>query len=269
MLVVCFDSMWFQETMNDLWDSGVNDDKFSLISEMNSNCKIAIKTPVGITDRFELQKIEIQGTKLSNIKCAVQVDTLGKECYAYNEGMFLYKECVLVPPLGMIDDLASFIKCGVDSIKTNAIINSKIESKKLEFGAKKCFNIHIGANIEDCVEQLVHKVKITEKSYETYLGDVVCSSGNNDKNVEKRFNQGIGSVSQVIGMLNQVSLGHYHFEIGLVMRDTVLISKLVFNSEVWYNITDKQISKLEQIDEMYFRKLFSLPRSAPRAGMYI
>ena len=86
----------------------------------------------------------MQGTKLSSIKCAVQIDTLGKECYLYNEGMFLYKECVYVPPLGMIDDVASFSKCGADALKTNAIINAKMESKKLEFGASKCVNIHIG-----------------------------------------------------------------------------------------------------------------------------
>ena len=101
----CFDSMWYDETMNDLWDAGVRNEKFALISKMNQNCNIAVKTPVGITDRFELEEIEMQGTKWSNIKCAVQVDTLGKDCYSNNEGMFIYKECVTVPPLGMIDDL--------------------------------------------------------------------------------------------------------------------------------------------------------------------
>ena len=77
-LAKCFDSMWFQETMNDLWDAGVKDDKFSMISKIYANCNIAVKTPVGITDMFQLEKIEMQGTKMSNIKCAVQIDTLGK-----------------------------------------------------------------------------------------------------------------------------------------------------------------------------------------------
>ena len=31
----CFDAQWYQETMNDLWDVGVTDDRFALISEMN------------------------------------------------------------------------------------------------------------------------------------------------------------------------------------------------------------------------------------------
>ena len=44
----------------------------------------------------------------------------------------------------MIDDIASFALSGPDAIKTNAIINSKIESKKLKFGPSKCHIIHFG-----------------------------------------------------------------------------------------------------------------------------
>ena len=72
-LAKCFDSMWFQETMNDLWDAGVQDDRFAVVSKMNQTCDIAVKTPVGITNRFVLEEIEMQGTKLSNIKCAVHI----------------------------------------------------------------------------------------------------------------------------------------------------------------------------------------------------
>ena len=252
-LAKCFDSMWFHETMNDLWDAGVQDDRFAVISKMNQTCDIAVKTPVGITNRFVLEKIEMQGTKLSNIKCSVQIDTLGKECYTFNEGMFLYKECVYVPPLGMIDDVASFSECGPESLKINSIINSKIESKKLEFGPPKCYNIHIGSNIHSKFK--VHDETIQVKDYETYLGDVITNNGSNDRNIESRRNQGIGAINQINSMLNLTSLGHFYFEIALVLRDAILTSKLVFNSEVWYNLTTPQMEKLEQVDEMYFRKI--------------
>ena len=74
----CFDSMWFEETMNDLWDAGVQNDKFAVIAKMNEHCNIAVKTPVGVTDRFDMERIEMQGTKFSNIKCSIQMDTLGR-----------------------------------------------------------------------------------------------------------------------------------------------------------------------------------------------
>ena len=72
----CFDSMWYEETMNDLWDAGIQNDKFAMIAKMNDKCDIAVKTPVGISDRFKMNRIEMQGTKFSNIKCSIQVDTL-------------------------------------------------------------------------------------------------------------------------------------------------------------------------------------------------
>ena len=48
--------------MNDLWDVGLQDDKFSLISQMNKKCLIAVKTPVGISERFVMEETEMQGS---------------------------------------------------------------------------------------------------------------------------------------------------------------------------------------------------------------
>ena len=49
-LAKCFDSMRFKETMNDLGDAGVKDDRFAVVSKMNPKGDIAVKTQVGITD---------------------------------------------------------------------------------------------------------------------------------------------------------------------------------------------------------------------------
>ena len=148
-------------------------------------------------------------------------------------------------------------------------MNAKIESKKLEFGPTKCYNIHLGVRQDTHTQLKVHDQIMNVKDYETYLGDKICKSGSNDKNIENRRNQGISAISQIVSMLNQVSLGHYHFEISLILRDSILISKLAFNSEVWYNLSQTQMMKLEQIDEMYLRKILNVAKSAPKEGLYI
>ena len=107
------------------------------------------------------------------------------------------------------------------------------------------------------------------KNYETYLGNIIFNSRTNDKNIDNRRNQGLAAISQIVSMLNLISLGHYHFEISLILRDSILISKLTFNSEIWYNLTKTQIIKLEQIHEMYMRKVFNVARTAPKEGLYI
>ena len=70
-------------------------------------------------------------------------------------------------------------------------------------------------------------------------------------------------------MLNLTSLGHYYFEIALVLRASILVSKLVFNSEVWYNLSNKQSEQLEQIDEIYLRKILDVPKTTPKVGIYM
>ena len=88
----CFDAMWAEETMNDFYDAGVKNDNFALISLMNETCQVKVKTPVGDTDRFQLKRIEMQGTVPAPLKCAVQMDTLGKYSYTFNTGLYQYKD---------------------------------------------------------------------------------------------------------------------------------------------------------------------------------
>ena len=38
----CFDSLWLEESINDLWEAGLNDDQLALIAEANENVKVAI-----------------------------------------------------------------------------------------------------------------------------------------------------------------------------------------------------------------------------------
>ena len=45
--------------------------------------------------------------------------------------------------------------------------------------------------------------------HETYLGDVICSSGKNEENISNKANYGVGAISQIFSMLSQVSLGHF------------------------------------------------------------
>ena len=99
----CFDSLWSEDVMNDFYDVGIKNDMFNLISLMNNECRVKVKTPVGDTDHFDFNQIEIQGKVTAPLKCAVQIDTLGRYCYKYGTGLYFYKNACAIPPLGMID----------------------------------------------------------------------------------------------------------------------------------------------------------------------
>ena len=64
----------------------------------------------------------------------------------------------------MIDDVLAISDCGNNSVKTNAIIQSKIETKQLTFGPKKCFKMHIGNKaLKTCPTLKVHEHGICRK----------------------------------------------------------------------------------------------------------
>ena len=52
----CFDALSVDITLNDLYEVGVTDNHLNVISECDASSKIAIKTPVGMTKRVEIEK---------------------------------------------------------------------------------------------------------------------------------------------------------------------------------------------------------------------
>ena len=150
---------------------GITNDKFALISLLNKKCNVKVKTPVGDTNRFELKQIEMQGTVNAPLKCAVQIDTLGRYCYTYSTGLYFYKNACAIPPLGMIDDIAGIARCNGDSVVLNSIVNAKIETKKLQFNLKACANMHIGPDSENCQYFQAHSSKIKNVETQLYLGE--------------------------------------------------------------------------------------------------
>ena len=102
----CFDKLEFTNTAIDLYKAGVQDDKFLIVTNSNKINNVAIKTPLGKTRRKPIHKVEMQGTVLAGLKCAVTVDTIGKEALENtNEKLFRYKNCISIPPLSFIDDI--------------------------------------------------------------------------------------------------------------------------------------------------------------------
>ena len=130
-IIKCFDEMNFEETHNDLYDTKVNDDKFALICKLDENGDVKVKTPCGETNSFPLHKKILQGSTLASLKCAISIDTLGRDSLRDVEGMGLYKykQMVDVTVLSLVYDVIGFSSCNLDSIKMNSLINSKIESK--------------------------------------------------------------------------------------------------------------------------------------------
>ena len=242
---------------------------------MNNDNYVAVNTAVGLTDRVNLRNIVMQGGKWGPLKCSNTIDKIGKKCVTRGENLYTYKGRVQIMPLGMVDDLLAVARCGTESRNMNTFINNEIEMKKLRFhipdneGKSKCHIIHIGKKKIDCQVLKVHGCPMEGVKSDTYLGDVLSCDGKNTLNIEARVSKGLGVVSQIMDLLRNVSFGSHYFEIAKTLREAMLVNGLLTNSEVWYGLTDKEVTKLEEVDRLFMRQVLQVASTCPIEALYL
>ena len=274
----CFDALWLEDCMLDMYETippHARDDKLALIYEMNKENYVAVKTSVGLTERVMLPSIVMQGGKWGPLKCSNTMDKIGKKCMEKGEHLYTYKGQVKVMPLAMVDDLLGIARCGDKSLDLNTVINSKIEMKKLKFhtpdanGKSKCHTMHVGKCASGCPSLKVHGSQMERVSSDTYLGDIVSDDGKNKLNIESRVAKGLGITSQIMDILKCVSFGSHFFEIAATLRESFLVNGILTNCEVWYGLTDGEVSQLEEVDRLLLRQVFRVPSSCPVEALYL
>ena len=110
--------------------------------------------------------------------CSVQTDTIGKEALERKSYTYNYNN-ESIPPLAMVDDVLTISKCGIDSVMTNAYVNSKFEMMKLKLNESKCKQIHIGKNEKYCPTLHTSESEMIKDVFDKYLGDIISKNGNN------------------------------------------------------------------------------------------
>ena len=210
----------------------------------------------------------MQGTVFGSLMCTATMDKLGKLSYNNEDLLYKYRGVVDVPVLGMVDDILSIQKCS-KSGKANAHINSFIEAKKLKFSEAKCARIHVGKRQRPCKPLKVHEEKMINAENGKYLGDIVSCSGCVKQTVAERVSKGYGIVSEIKAILEEIPLGKYKVDMGLKLRQSLLINGILFNSEIWHSVTAQEIQQLEKIDNMLLRYLLGCPAKTATEFLYL
>ena len=287
-----FDSMWLAESINDLYESGIQDDKLAIIFAANEHNQVAVKTPIGMTERVAVEKIVMQGEVTGPGQCSNQIDTYGKECLEDSKLLYNYKGNLGIPPLGMVDDVLAISRCGSDSVAMNAFLNQKTNIKKLQYGPDKCHQLHVGKEKSLCPDLFIDHWKLVKKDeletgisnltdlldYEhqieslnddKYLGDIISVDGMNTKNIAAKIAKATGITRNIKSILEDMCLGPYFFEVALVLRNSLFLNGILTNLEVSYGLTEDEITKLEQMDEALIRAMLECPVSVPREMLYL
>ena len=73
--------------------------------------------------------------------------------------------------------------------------------------------------------------------------------------IEDRRNQGWGKIATIMGILSEVDMGVHKLEVGLLLRKAILIGGMLYTSEAWSGLNEKQLARLEVVDTALLRKL--------------
>ena len=186
-VIKCFDSLWAQECINDLWDAGCRDDKLKLLAIGSENANVAVQTPGGMTSRENISNIIMQGTVNAGLFCTSTMDKLAQLVYKDKSLVYKYKGVAEVPPLEMVDDVLTVSKCSITSLTMNIVVNSFMENKKLKLSKEKCSVIHVGKTSDKCYKLKVHGSSMHQTDCTKYLGDMIHKSTKVTANLAARL----------------------------------------------------------------------------------
>ena len=173
----------------------------------------------------------------------------------------------------MVDDVLCVQKCSTNTVKLNSIINSFIEKKKLKLSTKKCHRIHIQNQKEkrktECQKIKVHENEMSNSQEQKYLDELICSNGSVRVTIEERKNKGYRIVNEIIAIMEEIPLGRFKLEIGLKLRQAMLLNGILYNSEAWHNVSESEMKMLEKVDETLLRVMVKAHSKTPIEFLYL
>ena len=88
-------------------------------------------------------------------------------------------------------------------------------------------------------------------------------------NIEARKGKGFGIKNRIMEMLEEICFGPFTFEVAFTLRDSLLISSTLTNSEAWLGLTKHDVEQLEQVDESLMRRFLEVGQGVPKEMLYL
>ena len=85
-------------------------------------------------------------------------------------------------------------------------------------------------------------------------------------NISARAAKGQGKVTEIINILEKVTLGSHFFQVAKLLRESIFLNGILTNSEVWYGVSQQQVEQLEFVDKLLLRKFLDTPQTTPLEG---
>ena len=212
----------------------------------------------------------MQGENFSSILCTSSLDRISTECPLEP---YKFRNSVNIPKMGFLDDMADITVCGLKTKLMTQYTNEEVAKRKLQFSSDKCRKFHVGKKYNNCEQIKIDQwevtdnlqdkfsgsVQIQETNSYIYLGEILTPSGSNKMNIASKISKCIGKRNDILFILNNTYYGDQYFNIAKLLRNSMFLSVLTGNCEVWPRINLSDIKLLESADNTLMYKILESP----------
>ena len=259
-----FDSLWLEDCILSLRKLGVSDDILQLIFNLNKQAVIRVKTPYGLTPTAVVNDTVQQGRVLAPDLCSVST---GEYC-GNNKGVAVGAH--IISSLAFVDDMLDLSENTYDTEMAHLHALAFSYKKKIKYNAPKCKSMVVNKKnderlpimfIEDAIIEIVAQIK--------YLGDIFQANGKNGGLIKDRISRGMAAILRIEAILCETQFGKHTFEVSLLLYRALFLSCMLFNSQAWRNLTDKDFAQLQQIQLRLLKKIVDAPSCTSNAFIFL
>ena len=232
----CFDKLHLKDCIIEIVEAGVPVEEAMFIYQMNRNIVAEVDTPVGVTNKINIEEAVRQGTVLGPPLCGVSTNRLNK--MGRNGAIVVNKTEIQAPIfvddiLGMggkkqVENIGDKMR-GLETTKKFQFNNDhdKTEVLSMKFSKKQ--------QLEE-IEIEVRKGKIERTESYKYLGDHYDETGSNAFKIEKRMEKSKYMAYEVKRMGSPKRVGQAAAEVRLFLSEMIVKPTLLSNVETWCKV---------------------------------
>ena len=262
----CFDKMWLEDAIIELWMHGTNIRDAVMIKKLNEEAKIIIHTPVGDTEEIICQNIVRQGTVYGPQLCGVsmaRVNGIGRDVVT------MYGPNLIIRSTQFVDDVSS---AGSPRAISNTIYNCSLleDTKKMTFNNKNGKTEYTIVHPSKQAEMITNGVKngqIMRVPEHKAVGVWIDERGTYMVNIEKNLKRMPHMVATVKAEASAGNMGRLAVQARLKLVNAVVTLSLLYGVENIPRLNDNEVQKLESMQHQILTRVLEVPISTPYVGL--
>lgn len=259
-----FDSLWLEDCILSLQRLGVPHYILQLIFNLNKEAVIQVKTPHGISPTATVKDTVQQGRVLAPDLCSAST----AEYCKLNKGVGV--GCCVVSSLAFVDDMLDMSEDNFDAEKSHLNALAFSHRKKIKYNGPKCKCLMVnGKKDERQAIMYIGNERLKYVPSFKYLGDIFQDNGKNTELVKDRISRGTAAILRIEAILSETQLGKHTIKVSLLLYRSLFLSSILFNSQAWRNLTEKDFSDLQQLQLRLLKKIVDAPKSVSSSFIFL